>query len=137
VVAEVRQHHANMTSNTALMLRSNLAALQTQWRYVKANPEYTEAYRAGLRFWRTHYGGRLATEIPDQIRLGQWKRALSGRSVIHTPELAGALRLVSITERKGAPCREGPQESDAADNGGCASASRWSGSGRPRGIPPL
>src|SRR5262249_61665960 len=32
VVAEVRQHHANMTSNTALMLRSNLTALQKQWR---------------------------------------------------------------------------------------------------------
>ena len=81
-VAEYRQHHANMTSDTPLMLRSSLAALQKQWRYVKTNPQYKEAYRVGLRFWRTHYGGRLATEISGQIRIGQWKRALSGIALL-------------------------------------------------------
>jgi glycosyltransferase involved in cell wall biosynthesis len=103
VVAEVRQHHANMTSNTALMLRSNLTALQTQWQYVKANPEYKEAYRAGLRFWRTHYGGRLAAELPNRIRLGEWKRALSAIVLLLrlSPRVSGSSpRLVSIMERQ-------------------------------------
>jgi glycosyltransferase involved in cell wall biosynthesis/peptidoglycan/xylan/chitin deacetylase (PgdA/CDA1 family)/SAM-dependent methyltransferase len=123
VVAEVRQHHANMTSNTALMLRSNLTALQTQWRYVKANPEYKKAYRAGLRFWRTHYGARLAAELPNQIRLGEWKRALSAIVLLlrYYPQgLAGALHdwfLLWNVRGTGACAGEGPQESAAADNG--------------------
>jgi peptidoglycan/xylan/chitin deacetylase (PgdA/CDA1 family) len=123
VVAEVRQHHANMTSNTALMLRSNLTALQTQWRYVKANPQYKEAYRAGLRFWRTHYGGRLAAELPNQIRLGEWKRTLSGIVLLlrYYPQgLAAVVHdwFVLWKYVRGAPARggDGPGESDAADN---------------------
>jgi glycosyltransferase involved in cell wall biosynthesis/peptidoglycan/xylan/chitin deacetylase (PgdA/CDA1 family)/SAM-dependent methyltransferase len=147
VVAEVRQHHANMTSNTALMLRSNLTALQTQWQYVKANPEYKEAYRAGLRFWRTHYGGRLAAELPNRIRLGEWKRALSAIVLLlrYYPQgLAGALhdwfRLWNVREAR-ACAGEGPQESDAADNGTLAlrrPADRPAPQGDPvGGIPPV
>jgi glycosyltransferase involved in cell wall biosynthesis len=117
-VAEYRQHHAHMTSNTALLLRSSLAALQKQWRYVKANPQYKEAYRVGLRFWRTHYGGRLATEIPDQIRLGQWKRALSEIALLlryYPGGLAALLHdwFVLWKYFRGAPARAG--ETDAAD----------------------
>lgn len=123
VVAEVRQHHANMTSNTALMLRSNLTALQTQWRYVKANPEYKEAYRTGLRFWRTHYGGRLAAELPNQIRLGEWKMALSAIFLLlryYPRGLAGALHdwfLLWNVRGARACAGEGPQEWAAAENG--------------------
>jgi glycosyltransferase involved in cell wall biosynthesis/peptidoglycan/xylan/chitin deacetylase (PgdA/CDA1 family) len=147
VVAEVRQHHANMTSNTALMLRSTLAALQKQWRYVKANPQYKEAYRVGLRFWRTHYGGRLAIELPNQIRLGQWKRALSGIALLlryHPRGLAAVLHdwFVLWKHVRGAPARtgDGPRERDASDNGTLAPrrpADRPAPQGDPLGSIPL
>jgi glycosyltransferase involved in cell wall biosynthesis/peptidoglycan/xylan/chitin deacetylase (PgdA/CDA1 family)/SAM-dependent methyltransferase len=123
VVAEVRQHHANMTSNTGVMLRANLTALKTQWRYVKANPQYKEAYRAGLRFWRTHYGGRLAVTLPNQFRLGHWKRALSEVALLlrYYPQgLAEVLydqfllwKYVSRTPARA----DGTGKSDAANNG--------------------
>jgi glycosyltransferase involved in cell wall biosynthesis/peptidoglycan/xylan/chitin deacetylase (PgdA/CDA1 family) len=122
VIAEVRQHHANMTSNTALMLRSNLTALQKQWRHVKANDQYKEAYRAGLRFWRTHYGERLAAELPNQIRLGKWKRALSGIVLLlrYYPQgLTAVLHdwFVLWKRVRGTSARagDGPREGDAAD----------------------
>jgi hypothetical protein len=120
-VAEYRQHHAHMTRNNALFLRSSLAALQKQWRYVKANPQYKEAYRMGLRFWRTDYGGRLATEIPDQVRLGQWKRALSGIALLlryYPVGLAAVLHDWFVLWKY---VRESPtlaRETDAADKTG-------------------
>jgi glycosyltransferase involved in cell wall biosynthesis len=120
-VAEYRQHHAHMTSNTAMFLRSSLTALQGQWRYVKANPQYKEAYRMGLRFWRRHYGGRLATEIPDQIRLGLWKRALFGIALLlryYPKGLVAFLHDWFVLWRyvRGSPALAG--ETDAADNAG-------------------
>jgi glycosyltransferase involved in cell wall biosynthesis/peptidoglycan/xylan/chitin deacetylase (PgdA/CDA1 family)/SAM-dependent methyltransferase len=127
VVAEVRQHHANMTSNTAVMLRANLTALKTQWRYVKANPQYKEAYRAGLRFWRKHYGGRLAVTLPNQFRLGQWKRALSEMILLlrYYPQgLAAVFRdqfaLWKYVSRVPPRTDDGSKKSDAADNGNFA-----------------
>ena len=147
VIAEVRQHHANMTSNSALMLRSNLTALKQQKRYVKANDQYREAYRTGLRFWRTHYGARLAVELTNQIRLGEWKRALSKILLLlrYYPQGLSAILhdwFVLWKHVRGTPARagDGPRERDAANDATLAprhSADRPAPQSSPVGYIPL
>src|SRR3712207_1216450 len=44
VVAEYRRHEANMTRNTALMLKSEVTVLRRQWKYVRGRKRYKEAY---------------------------------------------------------------------------------------------
>ncbi len=50
VVAEYHQHGANMSyGDPELMLKSAVSALRSQWKYVKGNKRYEEAYKAGMR----------------------------------------------------------------------------------------
>ena len=51
VVAEYRQHDANMSCNHQLMLESAVRVLQSQWKYVKGHKEYEKAYQTGMKFW--------------------------------------------------------------------------------------
>ena len=60
VVAEYRQHSANMTRNPALMLETAQIVLRSQWPWVQGNNLHEEAYRAGLRFWQNYYGVQLS-----------------------------------------------------------------------------
>ena len=62
VVAEYRQHGANVTSNAAVMLEAALTVLRRQWSHVQGNASYEDAYRAGMRFYRGYYGAQIATQ---------------------------------------------------------------------------
>jgi glycosyltransferase involved in cell wall biosynthesis len=66
LVAEYRQHGANMTSNPALMLAMSLAVMRAQRPYVRRHRRLEAAYRAGVRHWRGFYGEQLV----DRFRRG-------------------------------------------------------------------
>ncbi len=75
VVAEYRQHDANMTRDAALMLQASVAALQKQRPHVAHHPEYQQAYASGMRFWHDLYGVELLQSVGRDLRLRCWRRA--------------------------------------------------------------
>jgi glycosyltransferase involved in cell wall biosynthesis len=82
VVTEYRRHGANMTHNSMLMLKSNVAALRLQRAYVKRDRRYKEAYKAGVRFWQATYGGSLAREVLAHVWRREWKQAIGDLLVL-------------------------------------------------------
>jgi peptidoglycan/xylan/chitin deacetylase (PgdA/CDA1 family)/GT2 family glycosyltransferase len=102
VVAEYRQHGANMSRDSALMLRSAITVLRRQWRFVQGNAQRTAAYSAGLRFWRHCYGRQLAADVRAQMAAGECRRALQGLAVLLRDPillLDGALTILSRQRR--------------------------------------
>ena len=82
VVAEYRQHGANMTGNPALMLKATVAVLHAQRKHVKGNKRYQKACRTGLRKGQEYYGLLLADEVRADAWKREWKRALQGALVL-------------------------------------------------------
>jgi glycosyltransferase involved in cell wall biosynthesis len=82
VVAEYRQHGANMSCDPALMLKTALAVLRSQREYVKGSKHHEEAYRAGLRYWRGYYGAQLAHKVLAEVRKHEWRWALRDALVL-------------------------------------------------------
>lgn len=78
VVAEYRMHGANMSSDSARMLRQVLAVLRAQRPHVGENPYHRGAYRAGTRLWERYYGGQLVKELPARFGRRAWGSALRG-----------------------------------------------------------
>jgi glycosyltransferase involved in cell wall biosynthesis len=78
VVAEYRKHGANMTANSARMLRQALAVLRAQWRYVNGDRYYRRAYRMGLRSWKRYYGRQLVKDVLARFGQRAWMPALRG-----------------------------------------------------------
>ena len=78
VVADYRWHGANMTNDPALMLRATVLVLRAQWRHVKGNKRYEEAYDQGIRLFREHNGVNLAKEVRSHVRRRDPGRALRG-----------------------------------------------------------
>jgi glycosyltransferase involved in cell wall biosynthesis len=76
VVAEYRQHTGNMSRDPALMLRTALAVLHTQWPWARINAAYRQAYQAGRRNWQAYYGEQLLTRARCLWRYGDYWRAL-------------------------------------------------------------
>lgn len=56
VVAEYRQHGANMSGNPNLMLDQVLHVLRAQRPHLKGDPARLYAYRRGVRAWQAYYG---------------------------------------------------------------------------------
>jgi glycosyltransferase involved in cell wall biosynthesis len=82
LVAEYRQHGANMTRNAALMLKGTLAVHRSQRKYVKKDRQYKEAYKAGQRFWHGWYGDPLVEQVRAQVQEGEWGRAVRGMRIL-------------------------------------------------------
>jgi glycosyltransferase involved in cell wall biosynthesis len=59
VVIEYRRHPEGMSRDAALMLKESLAVLRSQQKYVKNNQELRDAYNAGIRTTKRHFGDRL------------------------------------------------------------------------------
>ncbi len=76
VIAEYRQHGTNMTHNAVLMLESTLTVLRAQWKYVKGNKQYREAYKAGMRLGREYYGAQVVEEVGMHLRAHEWQQIL-------------------------------------------------------------
>jgi glycosyltransferase involved in cell wall biosynthesis len=100
VIAQYRRHPGAMSRDTLNMLRMALFVLHEQRPYLAEYPSATEAYQAGLTFWKRHYGKQLIRDLPGHLaagRLGQagsaclWPLALAVGGEPRTPlGLAGA-----------------------------------------------
>ena len=80
VVAEYREHDANMTRNAEHMWRCTISALHAQWKNVKGNRRYEEAYKRGMKQWQECYSEQLVDRVRDRVRArAEWGKA--GRDV--------------------------------------------------------
>jgi len=76
VVAEWRQHKANTSHKIGSMLKHVFTVLESQRKFLKDEKRYEEAYKAGIRFYRTLYGGLLVDQILASVKTRQWKHVL-------------------------------------------------------------
>jgi glycosyltransferase involved in cell wall biosynthesis len=67
-VLEYRQHEKNMTAGAARMLKGVLRVHRRHRPFVKGNKRYEEAFRAGKKFWKEYYGGRLVNQVRARVR---------------------------------------------------------------------
>jgi glycosyltransferase involved in cell wall biosynthesis len=100
VVAEYRQHTANMSREYARMLRSSITVLRSQRKYVKGNQRYIDAYKTGTTFWRKFYGDPLVEQVLSQLKNRQWRPAASGALVLFRYYPEGVMRCASRGIRK-------------------------------------
>jgi glycosyltransferase involved in cell wall biosynthesis len=68
VVAEYRQHGANMSRNAVLMLDASLDVLRRQRQRAFRTRHTWHAYRDGARHWREWYGEHLVERFREAIR---------------------------------------------------------------------
>lgn len=86
VVAQIRHHGNNMSSNHSLMLQSATTVLRRERSYCQGNPVYRESLREGLRFWRHLYSSKfgigtiksLLRRVSPQPLLERWRRFAPG-----------------------------------------------------------
>jgi glycosyltransferase involved in cell wall biosynthesis len=78
LVAEYRRYDGAMSRDSRRMLRTAIEVLRSQWKYARKSERYREAYKTGMRTWRTAYGIPLAKKVREQASKGNWKRAISG-----------------------------------------------------------
>lgn len=55
IISEYRQHRANRTSNNTRTLNSTTRILRSQLALIEGNKQYEEAYRTGIRNFRSYY----------------------------------------------------------------------------------
>jgi glycosyltransferase involved in cell wall biosynthesis len=77
VVAQYRRHSSAMSRDTLNMLRMALFVLREQRPYLAEHPGATEAYLAGLAFWKLHYGKQLIRDVRDHVVAGRVRQAAS------------------------------------------------------------
>jgi hypothetical protein len=75
VVAQYRRHSAAMSCDMLNMLRMALFVLHEQRPYLAERPEAIEAYKAGLVFWKRHYGKQLMRSVPSHLAAGRLRQA--------------------------------------------------------------
>jgi glycosyltransferase involved in cell wall biosynthesis len=78
VILEYRQHGANMSGKSALMLKTALAAHRSQLKYVKGNERYEAASKIGKRAAQDYFGRHLFNEVRAHVASGALKSALAG-----------------------------------------------------------
>ncbi|MCA1616982.1 MAG: hypothetical protein LC800_23450 [Acidobacteria bacterium] len=79
ITAEYRFHSENTSRNVEMMFRSSLAVFRSEWRWVKGNKKYEEAFRRGLRHCRDGFAEQLVEQVRAKIKSrGERKQALRG-----------------------------------------------------------
>jgi len=76
VVAEYRKHGANMTRDSALMLKSAHTVLGSQRKHAKQKPAWKMAYKKGIRFIQECYGTPLVAEIRAHVETHDMRLAI-------------------------------------------------------------
>lgn len=69
VVADYRQHEANMSRDPQFMLKWALAARRAQYRHVKGHPNLELAYAQGERYFREYYGDHIFRHLRARFRM--------------------------------------------------------------------
>lgn len=112
-VADYRMHSANMSGDRTLILRTSLAALRAQWRYVKVDKRYRQAYDDGVAFWldyckaqdgsaaAMHGRGQQVRLFPIVLRYAPgWLTRQASRSVLRKAFQATAPMMSSPIRRR-------------------------------------
>jgi glycosyltransferase involved in cell wall biosynthesis len=88
LVAEYRQHQSQMSRDAALMMKTVIAVLTSQKKYIKGNKQYEAANKKGMRTWRKGYGFQLFIELWEAARGGDIRRAIPAalRALRNYPE---------------------------------------------------
>jgi glycosyltransferase involved in cell wall biosynthesis len=79
VVAEYRQHEANISRDPELMLTTTLQVLESNKRYIRKDASRLLAFGEGVRSWRKQYGRQLASELArsfSTVRVDHLRRKL-------------------------------------------------------------
>jgi glycosyltransferase involved in cell wall biosynthesis len=100
LVAEYRQHDANMTRNSGLLLKSAMTVLRAQRMHVKGNNHYKKAYNAGIEYWGRWYGNPLIEEMRVHVREREWRAAIEGMLVLLRYHPRGLPRLLPARLRR-------------------------------------
>jgi glycosyltransferase involved in cell wall biosynthesis len=69
VVADYRQHQANMSRDPEFMLKWALAVHHAQYEYVKGHPNLELAYAEGDRYFREYYGDQIFRHLRARFRI--------------------------------------------------------------------
>src|SRR5215472_11742468 len=69
VVADYRQHQANMSRDPEFMLKWALAVHRAQYEYVKGYPKLELAYAEGDRYLREYYGDQIFRHLGARFRI--------------------------------------------------------------------
>jgi len=69
VVADYRQHDANMSRDPEFMLKWALAVHRAQYEYVKGYPNLELAYAEGDRYLREYYGDQIFRHLGARFRI--------------------------------------------------------------------
>lgn len=102
LVAEYRRHGSQLSRRWDVMLTSALSVLRAQWPHVKGHPEYVEAYRDGVKRFRTVYGDPLLWQMVFTVRRRQWSQAFKYLRVLlalYPTGLAGLLHQKLLRRR--------------------------------------
>ncbi len=75
---EYRLHGANMTRDFAAMLKSAVSARRAHGKLLAGDKRHEQALREGIREVRRGYGDKLAKQVREFLRAGEWARAASG-----------------------------------------------------------
>ena len=78
LVAEYRQHGGNMSRDYALMMRSSLSVLRSQWEFARGDEKLEYAYGEGIRFWQDYCARGLIRQVKNRLGLREWRNALFG-----------------------------------------------------------
>ncbi|HEX5732936.1 MAG TPA: glycosyltransferase [Blastocatellia bacterium] len=88
LVAEYRQHGGNMSRDYALMMRSSLSVLRSQWEFVRGDEKLEHAYGEGIKFWQDYCATGLIRQVKNCLGLREWRNALVGSLTLlrHHPQ---------------------------------------------------
>lgn len=100
VIAEYRMSDQQTTRQWYVMLKSDYYIQRKQWRLVRGNRLYQDAYRDGMSFLRARYGERAVWQMVADARSGQWAQAIYGFWVLLRCYPAGLVNLFRIKARK-------------------------------------
>jgi glycosyltransferase involved in cell wall biosynthesis/SAM-dependent methyltransferase len=114
VVSEYRQHPANMSRQSSLMLKSVLTVLSRQQKYVRQSKDHADAYKAGAMHWRAAFGERVVDDLSILVEERKWREAMPGLWTLLRHYPRGFLSLASAGDRQRPPPRiDSGVESDA------------------------
>src|SRR5215217_164041 len=82
VVAEYRQHASNMSSNSAIMLKTATSVLRSQRPYTRKDKRYEEAYKTGLKALKEFHSIPLARKALAHMRKREWRQAIQDGLVL-------------------------------------------------------
>lgn len=73
VIAEYRLHARNMSNNCPLMLKSALAVLAAQERFLDNDAERHRAHAEGIRRWKSFYAGQQLLKMYEAAKDRRWR----------------------------------------------------------------